>query len=194
MTRPPALLPALALLTLVLTACGGAGAPNISLPGAVGGTEVLQSTGSGAEDAGPQDMTAEERMMLDQTNAARAVARSCGGVAFGATTPVTWNGYLARSARAHTADMADQNYFGHVAPNGSTLESRDDAAGYSGWTTLGENIVAGDSVSGFVQRWTESPSHCKTLMDPKFRELGIGYVFKGGTTYGTYATQEFGSR
>ena len=131
--------------------------------------------------------------MLDQTNAARAQARSCGGVAFAATTPLAWNGYLARSARAHTQDMATQNYFDHVAPNGSTLDTRDNAAGYTGWTTLGENIVAGDNVAGFVQRWLDSPSHCKTLMDPEFRELGIGYVFRAGTTYGTYATQEFGA-
>ncbi|WP_293914398.1 CAP domain-containing protein [Deinococcus sp.] len=183
MTRTLILLPAALFLALALSSCGGAGVPTSSL---------LSATSS--KDAGPQDLSAEERMMLDATNAMRTQNQKCDGAVFKATTPLTWNGYLARSARAHTADMANQNYFDHVAPDGGTLATRDNAAGYTGWTTLGENIVAGDDVSGFVQRWMESPSHCKTLMDPKFRELGIGYVLKAGTTYRTYATQEFGTR
>ncbi|TSA88100.1 CAP domain-containing protein [Deinococcus detaillensis] len=182
---------------LALTACGGANLPSPSAGAgaAVGSSEVSGGLGANSsKDAGPQDMTAEERMVLEQTNKARAVARTCGGQSFAAAGPLTWNGYLAKSARAHSQDMADKSYFSHVGLDGSTMIKRDEAAGYSAWQELGENIAAGYAIAVVVQGWIDSPSHCKTLMDPKYKELGVGYVYKQGTQYGTYWTQEYGTR
>ena len=189
MTRPLMVL-TLGFFALALTACGGA-----NLPAALGSNEVSGGlTASSNKDAGPQDMTAEERMVLEQTNKARAQARTCGDQSFAAAGPLTWNGYLAKSARAHSQDMANKSYFSHVGPDGSTLVTRNEAAGYGSWQELGENIAAGYAIAAVVQGWIDSPSHCKTLMDPKYRELGAGYVYQQGTQYGTYWTQEFGTR
>jgi len=171
-----------------LTSCGGSTAP----------TPTPQATAPAsapkAQDAGSQTMSAEEAQVLREVNAARAVARTCGDVAYAATTPVTWNGFLAVAARAHTADMATRNYFAHVSPEGSTIAMRAEAAGYTSWLTLGENIAAGYTIQNVVQGWIDSPGHCKNLMDPKFKEMGAGYTYRTGSTYGTYWAQEFGTR
>lgn len=172
-----------------LTSCGGGTAPTPPAPQA-----TTPAPAAKAQDAGSQTMSAEEAQVLSEVNAARAVARTCGDVAYAATTPVTWNGFLAAAARAHTADMAARNYFAHVTPEGTTIAMRAEAAGYTAWKTLGENIAAGYTIQNVVQGWIDSPGHCKNLMDPKFKEMGAGYTYRPGSTYGTYWAQEFGTR
>lgn len=172
-----------------LTSCGGSTAPT---PAAE--PQASAPVAPKAQDAGSQTMSAEEAQVLLEVNAARAVARTCGGVSYAATTPVTWNGYLAAAARAHTADMAARGYFDHISPNGGTLVTRAVAAGYTPWRELGENIAAGYTVQNVVQGWIDSPGHCKNLMDPKFKEMGVGYTYSTGSVYGTYWAQEFGTR
>ena len=39
--------------------------------------------------------------------------------------------------------MAANNWFSHEGPNGSTLLSRAEAAGYTGWSYLAENLYRG---------------------------------------------------
>lgn len=195
MKRPLTLM-TIGFFALALTSCGGAKLPLGVSSDKVSGSLAAgtpKDTGTIPKDAGSQDITAIEQMILDQTNQARAVARTCGDQQFAATTPLTWNGYLAKSARDHSQDMADQDYFDHTAPNGSTLIDRNVAAGYSNWQELGENIAVDYDSALVVQGWINSPSHCKTLMNPKFKEIGAGYVDKKGSLYG-YWTQEYGAR
>ncbi|MDB5045036.1 MAG: hypothetical protein JWQ08_1086 [Deinococcus sp.] len=189
----------LTALTLVLigaaalTSCGGSTAPTPAASAQVPQATVPAATPK-AQDVGSQTMSAEEAQVLLEVNAARAVARKCGTVDYAATTPVTWNGYLAAAARAHAEDMAAHNFFAHVSPNGDTMVKRAEAAGYSAWRELGENIAAGYTVDNVVQGWIDSPGHCENLMNPKFKEMGASYVYRTGSTYGTYWAQEFGTR
>ncbi|WP_293909840.1 CAP domain-containing protein [Deinococcus sp.] len=196
-TRTLTLIAAGSLFAFALTSCGGN--TLLGLPTNIG--SATANTGNNTDAAqsvspntAAQGLSADESMILNKTNLARAESHNCGGVNFKATTPLSWNAALAGSARAHTQDMADHNYFSHDGLNGSTLETRDRAAGYTNYKTLGENIIAGYAASEVVAGWLSSPSHCKTLMDPNFKDLGAAFVSKPGTTYGTYATQEFGTR
>lgn len=187
MRNPQLLLGLLLPISMLLASCGGTPTPTKS--------ETITGTGGSAtQDAGDQSMSAEEAQILKEVNVARAVARSCGGVAFAATKPVTWNGYLAAAARAHAADMAARNYFDHVTPEGKTVSQRVEAAGYANWMEVGENIAAGYTLANVVTGWLNSPSHCKTLMDPTLKELGVGYVYRPGSQYGTYWVQDYGTR
>ncbi|THF71810.1 CAP domain-containing protein [Deinococcus sp. Arct2-2] len=172
-----------------LTSCGGSTAPT---PAAE--PQASAPVAPKAQDTGSQTMSAEEAQVLREVNAARAVPRTCGDVAYAAAAPVAWNGFLAVAARAHTADMAARNYFAHISPEGGTLVTRAEAAGYTTWRELGENIAAGYTVQNVVQGWIDSPGHCKNLMDPKFKEMGAGYTYRTGSTFGTYWAQEFGTR
>ena len=72
-------------------------------------------------------------------------------------------------------------------------------SGYSFFTvipkpyrTVGENIAAGQrSPQEVVQAWMDSPDHRKNIMNPKFRELGIGYLYLPDSKYKHYWAQLF---
>ena len=186
-------LPLLLGPVLLLASCGG-GAPTPSAPSAVGSTSATSSSPRGAHDSGDQTRSAEEQSVFEQLNATRAQGRSCGGKYMPAAPAVTWNGYLAAAAAGHANDMADQGYFSHTSPSGSTMKQRAQQAGYTGWQELGENIAAGYTVRDVIQGWLDSPSHCETLMDPALKEVGMSYVYKPGSKFGTYWVQDFGTR
>src|SRR3954471_14177547 len=91
-------------------------------------------------------------------------------------------GALEVSAQRHAADMVARRYFAHVSPSGGTVDKRARRAGYlTGpcWI-LGEDLgwappsVA--SAQAVVDAWMESPSHRAVILDPRFREIGIGVV------------------
>ena len=37
-----------------------------------------------------------------------------------------------------------------------------------------------------------STGHCKNIMNGSFADIGVGYAFTSGSTYGHYWTQSFG--
>ncbi|OLV15472.1 CAP domain-containing protein [Deinococcus marmoris] len=169
--------------TLLLTACSGGGTPAPDKQGGQGG--------------GPDPSPAETRM-LQAVNTARATARKCQGKDFAAAPALAWNGLLGKAARAHAQDMASRNYFDHVSPDGGTMQMRVEAAGYTDWKNLGENIAAGFSdtqVPEAMTAWLASKTgHCETLMDPALKEVGFGYAPSTGGEYNAYWVQDFGSR
>src|SRR6185436_1003278 len=76
---------------------------------------------------------AEQSRLVQLVNQARAAQ---------GLTAVAANGSLNASAEAYAAYMASANFFSHTGLNGSTMQSRDEATGYTGWTFLAENIAA----------------------------------------------------
>ncbi len=100
---------------------------------------------------------------------------------------------LALSARRYSAYMVQANFFGHVGPDGSTLVTRNTAAGYVGWTYLAENLAAGQPTPrAVVDAWLASPAHRANIFSTSVSETGVGYA--AGGQYGHYWTQEFGAR
>lgn len=186
---PNKLLPLLTLPVLFLASCGGGTTP---APTPSPKTEVQQPVV--VKDAGSQEKSLEEQSVLDQINAVRAAPRMCGDKLMPAAAPVTWNGYLATAARGHAQDMADNGYFGHESQDGRRAQHRIEAAGYTGWLYVGENIAAGYGPNDVLKGWLQSPSHCETLMDPVLTEVGVGHVFKPGSRFGLYWVSDFGSR
>ena len=165
---------------LALTACG-------STPG----------TSSGPLPAAPSPTPAPPastfaQRVLDLTNRARAQARTCGTTPFAATTPLAYNAQLERAAQGHATDIAANNYFSHTSRDGRTFDQRVTAAGYP-WRAVGENIAAGQRTpEEVVAGWLASEGHCRNIMEPGFRELGVGYA-QGGS-YGHSWVQNFGAR
>jgi hypothetical protein len=102
---------------------------------------------------------------------------------------------LSASAQSYALAMATGKFFGHVAPSGTTMVSRDEAAGYSNWIYIEENIAAGQAtVTDVVNAWMKSPSHRENILSPKVTETGVGYVSVAGSPYTHYWVQEFGTR
>lgn len=180
---------AAAALMAALSMGGASGAEAAPLVGA-----AVPTVGVRAVDATPaQD--AFEAEVLKLTNQARAKARTCGGKRYRAAKPLRWSDTLARTAAAHSADMANRNYFSHYAPGGVSPFDRMRAAGYR-YRAAGENIAAGrslDTPEAVVRAWLKSPGHCKVIMNPKYRDLGVGRV-EGAGKWGVYFTQNFGRR
>ncbi|WP_211238267.1 CAP domain-containing protein [Deinococcus pimensis] len=134
-----------------------------------------------------------EQRVLELTNQARAQARTCGTQSFAATTPLAYNANLRAAAYNHSRDMAVRNFFSHTNPDGLSPFQRMTNAGYTGWTTAGENIAAGQTTpEQVVAGWLQSPGHCANIMNPRFRDLGVGF-YQGGS-YGYYWTQDFGAK
>lgn len=133
------------------------------------------------------------KAVLELVNAARAEPRTCGNRRFGATASLAWNEKLAAASLAHSRDMAQQDYFSHVAKNGDTPANRARQQGYR-WQRIGENIAAGQgSAKKAVAAWLASPGHCANIMNPGFTETGAAYAMNPDSDMAIYWTQDFGA-
>ncbi len=92
------------------------------------------------------------------------------------------NKRLRRAAQAHSASMAEEDYFEHVGPRGQTPLARMRSVGYISSSRVGyevgENIAWGTlwlaSPRAIVAAWMASPGHRANILDPHYRETGIG--------------------
>ncbi|MFN2612872.1 MAG: CAP domain-containing protein [Solirubrobacterales bacterium] len=91
------------------------------------------------------------------------------------------NSKLESAAFGHSTSMRLGGYFEHNDPSGTTARSRVLASGYGRgarrWT-IGENLGWGESELGspraLVATWMNSPTHRAVLLQPRFREIGVG--------------------
>jgi uncharacterized protein YkwD len=119
--------------------------------------------------------------------------------------PLRLNGRLSYAARRHSHDMVARRYFAHDSLNGATPFQRMRATHYvprnaSWW--LGENIGWGTGSlaqpAALVRAWMHSPMHRANILNPHFREIGIGIAVGApsrafaGQAAATYTT-DFGS-
>jgi uncharacterized protein YkwD len=105
--------------------------------------------------------------------------------------PLRASDALTRAAAAHSLDMATHNFFDHTGSDGSDPGDRITRTGYV-WRTYGENIAAGyPSAQEVVAGWMGSSGHRANILNPNFAEIGVGYVYRQGTMYGSYWTQVF---
>lgn len=98
----------------------------------------------------------------------------------------------------HSADMVRRRYFDHVTPGGQDVVDRLREVGYvdsrHAWH-VGENIAWGTgdlaTAAQIVDAWMHSPGHRANILDPDYREIGIGVELGnpqtggGGATYTT---------
>ncbi len=129
---------------------------------------------------------------LRQINRVRAQGCNCGAVYMPPAPPLTWNNYLEKAATGHAADMARQQYFSHTSKDGRSMEDRIVLGGYvfNGYKSfaVGENIAWGQqTIDEVMGGWIKSPGHCKNLMNPTFKEVGVAENDE-------YWVQDFGGR
>ena len=77
--------------------------------------------------------------------------------------------------------------------DGRSPDDRIHDAGFTGDYPTGENISGGyssavDSVEGLMN----SPGHCRNIMNPEYKVIGIGFSFDADSHFGEYWTQNFG--
>ena len=105
------------------------------------------------------------------------------------------NAALGTAAQRHSDDMAARNFMGHTGSDGSTFVVRIERAGYTRWTRAAENVAAGQRTAADVVRsWMNSAGHRANILNCALKDIGVGYRYRQGTTYGHYWTQDFGTR
>ena len=102
--------------------------------------------------------------------------------------PFVYNETLAETARAHSQDMIDRNFFDHYNPDGQSPFDRMRANGIR-YSMAAENIAVGyPSPEAVVEGWMNSEGHRANILGG-CRELGVGLALGG--SYGYYWTQCF---
>jgi len=137
------------------------------------------------------DSTVRSRV-VDLVNDARGRGRKCGSERFAAAPPLAISRQLTDAAEDHARDMVRKKFFDHRGSNGSQPKDRVLRAGYEPRLS-GENIALGpESAEEVVAGWLDSPGHCANIMDPRFREIGVGLAV-GKKRGQVYWVQTFGA-
>ena len=122
--------------------------------------------------------------------------------------PLAWNDILATTALNHDQAMLAAGAQSHQLPGEADLGTRISNAGYANWSYVGENIFAYASSifsahAAFAIDWGSTPTgiqnppgHRENIMDPGFRDVGIGVLdAPGNPNVGPLLiTQDFGNR
>jgi uncharacterized protein YkwD len=159
------------------------------------GERSCASGGATPAQASTEQLTDSTLCLLNAQRARRGVR------------PLRADGRLALAAERHASDMERRHYFSHSSRDGSTFVDRIRRAGYlrraSSWF-VGENLAWGagrnrSTPRGIVAAWMASPPHRANILNPRFREIGIGVAVGaprrglGDLPAATYATT-FGAR
>jgi uncharacterized protein YkwD len=95
--------------------------------------------------------------------------------------PLTENGMLDRAAELHSVDMAQRKYFEHDDPDGVGPDARIMRQGYPP-ILVGENLAWAETVKStpahIVTLWMQSPGHRANILEPRYREIGIGMAYR----------------
>jgi uncharacterized protein YkwD len=130
--------------------------------------------------------------VVELVNIARSNGRRCGSEFFTAAAPLASSPELAEAAASHSRDMAKRRFFEHEGSDGSQPRDRVARAGYRSQLT-GENIAYGpESAEEVVAGWLASPGHCANIMEPRFRDIGVGFA-TGRKRGQIYWVQDFGA-
>ena len=104
-----------------------------------------------------------------------------------------WDEQIVSLARAHSQNMAAGKYFSHKDANGGYVDSRAAKLGIFNWMAIGENIAFmkgyDDPATMAVEKWMQSPSHKKNILNNQWRQTAIGVAV--GEDGSVYFTQVF---
>lgn len=94
--------------------------------------------------------------------------------------PLTLDSRLEKSAIAKCKHMADNAYWSHDAPDGTTWQSFIKAQIPANYQMAGENQAQKYNESRkLVEGWMNSPAHRENIVNIKFSKVGYGSCFAG---------------
>ncbi|MCM3364156.1 MULTISPECIES: CAP-associated domain-containing protein [Bacillaceae] len=121
-----------------------------------------------------------EYQLFDLTNASRVNNN---------LNPLTWDEAVRETARKHSLDMAENNYFSHTNLEGESPFDRmlNDGIHYS---MAGENLAYGQNSSVFAHEGLmNSMGHRENILQKDFASLGVGVAFNNDAQ--PYYTENF---
>ncbi|WP_245917222.1 CAP domain-containing protein [Bacillus canaveralius] len=116
----------------------------------------------------PQLREGFEYQLFDLTNATRV----------NHNLPIlTWDDQIKETARKHSLDMAENNYFNHTNLEGQSPFDRMEEDAIS-FTVAGENLASGQFSSIFAHEGLmNSLGHRENILKPEYEFLGVGVAF-----------------
>jgi uncharacterized protein YkwD len=141
------------------------------------------------------------RACIDTKEALRAVAllndlRARGAPCGKAVTngkPLVWQNRLAATAAELAADLAVRDELSHTDSQKRGFKVRLESGGYEAGSA-GENLAAGQpDFESTLQAWVDSPSHCATLMQASYTEVGLSCVERRGSRYEKFWVAHLGT-
>jgi len=140
------------------------------------GGQPLDSQGGGED--GAASIAALEDELLGYINEERARA---------GLNRLAFNETLVEAARLHSEEMAALNYFDHISPTpGQETPLKRFLSVYGRrpyYMVIGENLYYCTRVDAkrAHKRLMDSPTHRENILDPRFREAGVGvYIDDAG--------------
>lgn len=105
---------------------------------------------------------------------------------------LTVNSLLVTAAQGHSADMACNSILSHSGSDGSYVNTRIAAVGYS--ASYSEEIIyAGGAPQTAFDWWMSDKLHRDAILSAKSTEMGAGYAYLSSSAYGGYFTVDFAS-
>jgi uncharacterized protein YkwD len=102
---------------------------------------------------------------------------------------VKYSGVLDNAAEKHAQHMSVVGKMAHDGIGDGDPGERIRAEGFR--NSWGENVATGQtSAAQVVREWMNSPDHRRNILDPNFRQMGVGYVTSASGR--SYWAQEFG--
>lgn len=144
-------------------------APLLGLPGTVLRATARAAAGRGCADENASVRTASPSALRSAVRCLIDRFRSRGGL-----PPLRQQAQLNAAAQGHDNQMVLARYFGHTGIGGSTPASRISASGFR-WGAYGEAIATGFTTPrAAVSAWLRSAVHCRILLSPAYRYIGLG--------------------
>lgn len=140
------------------------------------GTYLIHITGQAVDETAVDPMTfAQEILALVNEERAKVSAR-----------PLRLAEDMLQAADIRAKELTTK--FSHTRPNGRSYFTVLKKQGGG----VGENIAAGAaSPKAVMELWMNSTGHRKNILDPHYKELGVGYTYKKDTEYKHYWVQLF---
>ena len=169
--------------TAAITAAANTATVAVSAPTNIPAASATTAAGGGGLVNVTCGYSIDQSKLLDVINAVNAYRAKSGGMS---AYPV--NPQLAQAAQAQANDMACNSLTDHTGSNGSTVETRVTATGYS-FSFARENVFnSNPPLSGqdVVNKWindTTTTSNNLNLVSDTATEFGVGYAFFNNSGY-----------
>lgn len=114
--------------------------------------------------------------------------------------PLEWNDTLAMMSTEKSEHMRKYNYMAHSYKGVTTIflqemKYRQNTTGENALANYHYNLTKDDAVkmaNSMFNQWKNSAGHNRQMINPENTEMGFGFALSnGGTTYGSYAIQQF---
>lgn len=146
------------------------------------GIQILGGVVMSSSSVTADILNAAEKQVFDLTNSFRARHK---------IPLLKWSDTATACARAHSKDMADNNYFASTSKTGVSYGQRMTNAGIK-YQLVAENIAAANvSGIGTVNQWINKGEYRTNMLNGSLKYAGIGSAYNTGSMYKYYYTQDF---